>query len=214
MSKLRVDISMSLDGYIAGPEPSEQHPLGIGGMQLHEWIFKLAAWREPHGLEGGEDGPSNQVVQESLQNIGAIIMGRNMFGGGPGPWGEKPWNGWWNEEPPFRMPVFVLTNHPREPLEMAGGTTFFFVTDGIESALGQARKAAGDKDVALAGGASVIQQYLAAGVVSELQTHVVPLLLHRGTRLFEDLGAAELRLEPIGVVSTPEVTHLKYRTVI
>lgn len=214
MSKLRLEISMSLDGFIAGPDPSEQHPLGIGGMQLHEWIFKLAAWRGPHGLEDGEAGPSNEVVEGSLQNIGATIMGRNMFGGGSGPWGDQPWNGWWDEEPPFHTPVFVLTHHPREPLELAGGTTFHFVTDGIESALGQARKAAGGKDVSLAGGANIAQQYLSAGFVTELQLHVVPILLQRGTRLFEELGGAEIRLEPMRVVSTPEVTHLKYRTVI
>jgi dihydrofolate reductase len=203
---------MSLDGFIAGPDPSEEHPLGIGGMQLHDWVFKLAAWRGPHGLEGGERGTNDDVVTESLQNIGATIMGRNMFGGGTGPWGEDPWKGWWEDEPPFHTPVFVLTHYPRPPLQMSGGTTFHFVTDGIESALEQAKQAAGGKDVALGGGASVAQQYLAAGLLDEMRLHVVPLLLGDGTRLFENLEGADAHLEQVSVLSTPEVTHLKYRS--
>ena len=139
MAKLRFDVSMSVDGFIAGPNPSEEHPLGEGGTQLHEWAFKLATWREPHGLEGGEVNASTEVVEESLENIGATVMGRNMFGGGPGPWGDDPWEGWWGDDPPFRTAVFVLTHHEREPLEKQGGTTFTFVTTGIESALAQAR---------------------------------------------------------------------------
>ena len=163
MAKLRFDISISLDGFIAGPNQSEEHPLGEGGMQLHEWAFPLAAWREPHGREGGEVNASTAVVEESLDNVGATMMGRSMFGGGPGPWGDDPWDGWWGDEPPFHTPVFVLTHHEREPLEKQGGTTFTFVTDGIESALEQAKAAAGGKDVALGGGADVAQQYLRAG---------------------------------------------------
>src|SRR5207302_2845204 len=156
MSRLRFQISMSLDGYVAGPNQSEANPLGEGGMQLHEWVFPLAAWREPHGLEGGEVNASTSVVEASLENIGATIMGRNMFGG-TGPWTDEPWEGWWGEDPPFHTPVFIVTHHARAPVAKQGGTTFTFVTDGIESALEQARSAAGGKDVALGGGASVAQ---------------------------------------------------------
>jgi dihydrofolate reductase len=147
MVRLRFGISMSVDGFIAGPNPSEEQPLGEGGEQLHEWVVKLAAWRKPHGLEGGEVNASTDVLEESLDNIGATVMGRNMFGGGPGPWREDPWEGWWGDDPPFHTPVFVLTHHEREPLRKQGGTTFTFVTDGIESALEQAKEAAGGKDV-------------------------------------------------------------------
>jgi dihydrofolate reductase len=201
---------MSLDGFIAGPNPSEEHPLGEGGMQLHEWAFKLAAWREPHGREGGEVNASTPIMEEALDNVGATIMGRNMFGGGPGPWGEDPWQGWWGDEPPFHTPVFVLTHHEREPLEMKGGTTFTFVTDGIESALEQAKEAAGGADVSLGGGADVAQQYLAAGLLDELQLNVVPLLLGDGTRLFDESGAGAA-LEQAQVVEAPGVAHLRYR---
>ena len=186
MAKLRFQISMSLDGFIAGPNPSENDPLGEGGMQLHEWAFRLAAWRTPHGREGGEINASTPIVEEALQNIGATIMGRRMFGGGTGPWGESPWEGWWGEDPPFHTPVFVLTHHPREPLQKQGGTSFFFASEGIEAALVQAKQAAGGKDVGLGGGADVAQQYLAAGLLDELQLNVVPVLLGGGTRLFED----------------------------
>ncbi len=144
MSKLRLKISMSLDGFVAGPSQSVNHPLGIGGMRLHEWVFPLAAWRAMAGLEGGEINDSNRVVEESLVNIGATVMGRNMFGGHPGPWDAKnPWNGWWGVNRPFHHPVFVLTHHAREPLELEGGTTFSFVTDGFETALERAQRAAG-----------------------------------------------------------------------
>jgi dihydrofolate reductase len=208
MAKLRFQVSTSLDGYIAGPNPSVEHPLGEGGMQLHEWAFKLAVWRAPHGLEGGEENASTVVVEESLANIGAHVMGRNMFGGGPGPWGD--WQGWWGDEPPFHAPVFVLTHHEREPLVL-GETTFFFVTDGIESALARATEAAEGEDVSLGGGANVAQQYLAAGLVDELQLQVVPVLLGDGTRLFE--GVSGVRLELLRAVQAPDVVHLKYRVV-
>ncbi len=213
MAKLRFDVSMSVDGFIAGPNPSEEHPLGEGGTQLHEWAFKLATWRKPHGLEGGEVNASTEVVEESLENIGATVMGRNMFGGGPGPWGDDPWEGWWGDDPPFRTAVFVLTHHEREPLEKQGGTTFTFVTTGIESALAQAEEAAAGKDVSLGGGANVIQQYLAAGLVDELQLNVVPVVLGDGTRLFDNIAGADVNLEPVRVVEAPDVTHLKYRVV-
>lgn len=210
MSKLRFDISMSLDGFVAGPNPSEEEPLGEGGEQLHEWVIKLAAWREPHGREGGEVNASSEVLEESLANTGAVIMGRNMFGGGPGPWGDEPWEGWWGDEPPFRCPVFVLTHHEREPLQKQGGTSFTFVTDGIESALEQARAASGGKDISLGGGASVAQQYLAAGLIDELKLNVVPVLLGSGTRLFENLDGVEPEPELVRVIDAPGVTHLKY----
>jgi dihydrofolate reductase len=212
MSRLRFNISMSLDGFIAGPNQSEENPLGLGGMGLHEWAFALEAWRKRHGREGGEVNASTQVVEESLENVGATVMGRNMFGGGRGPWGKDPWEGWWGDEPPFHMPVFVLTNHPREPLEKDGGTTFTFVSDGIESALEQAREAASGRDVALAGGADVAQQYLRAGLVDEVQIHLVPLLLGDGSRLLDGIGTG-LQLECTGVIEAPGVTHLTYRTV-
>jgi len=212
MSRLRFQISVSLDGFVAGPNPSEEHPLGEGGMELHQWVFKLAAWRKPHGREGGEVNASSAVVEETLENVGATIMGRNMFGGGPGPWGEDPWDGWWGDEPPFHHPVFVLTHHERERLEKEGGNSFTFVTDGIESALEQAKAAAGGKDVSLGGGAAVAQQYLAAGLIDELLLNVVPVLLGSGTRLFENVAPAEVGLEQVRVVEAPGVAHLFYRS--
>jgi dihydrofolate reductase len=210
MARVRFNLSVSLDGFIAGPNPSEQDPLGEGGMQLHEWAFALAAWRKPHGKDGGEVNASTGVVEESLANVGAVVMGRKMFGGGPGPWGEQPWDGWWGEDPPFGVPVFVLTHHEREPLVKDGGTTFHFVTDGIEAALEHAKSAAGGRDVSLAGGADVAQQYLRAGLVDEFCVSVVPVLLGGGTRLLENLGAG-IALEQAAVVQAPGVAHLKYR---
>ena len=210
MPKLRFEISVSLDGYVAGPNQSEQDPLGERGEELHEWVVKLAAWREAHGREGGEVNASTRLMEEAQSGVGAVIMGRNMFGGGPGPWGDDPWRGWWGEEPPFHMPVFVLTHHEREPLTL-GETTFTFVTDGIESALEQARAAAGEDDVAIGGGADVAQQYLSAGLIDQMQLNVVPILLGAGARLFEDGAGAGRDLEPVLVVDTPEVTHLRYR---
>ena len=181
MSKLRFTISMSLDGFVAGPAQSLDDPLGIGGMGLHEWVFPLAAWRAPHGMEGGIVNESTPVVAERLENIGATIMGRKMFGGGPGPWPtDDPWNGWWGDDPPFHHPVFVLTHHAREPLVCEGGTTFTFVGDGIGSALAQARAAAAGKDVSLAGGAETARQYLAADLVDEMEISLVPILLGDG----------------------------------
>jgi dihydrofolate reductase len=211
MAKLRFQISMSLDGFVAGPNPSEEEPLGEGGERLHDWAIELAAWRESHGREGGVVNVSSEVMEEALANTGAVIIGRNMFGGGPGPWGEEPWQGWWGEEPPFHVPVFVLTHHEREPEEKQGGTTFIFVTDGIESALEQARAASGEKDISLGGGADVAQQYLAAGLIDELNLSVVPVLLGDGTRLFNNLDGVDATLELARVVDAPGVTHLQYR---
>jgi dihydrofolate reductase len=214
VSKLRCHISTSLDGFVAGPNQSEENPLGEGGESLHDWVIQLAAWREPHGLEGGEVNESTRTIEESRENIGAAVMGRNMFGPvGGGPWGDGEWTGWWGDDPPYHYPVFVLTHHPRAPLEMKGGTTFHFVTDGIESALDQARGAAGGKDVMLWGGAQAVNQYLAAGLLNELELHVVPVLLGDGARLFEDLGDAQVRLEQVRAVEAPGVVHLKYRVV-
>jgi dihydrofolate reductase len=212
MAKLRFEISISLDGFIAGPNQSVENPLGEGGEGLHEWVIRLAAWRQPHGREGGEVNASTPVLEEALENVGATIMGRNMFGGAPGPWDEAdPWDGWWGEDPPFHTPVFVLTHHQREPLRRQGGTSFHFVGDGIESALEQARAAAGGKDVRLGGGADVAGQYLKAGLIDELQLNLVPILLGSGERLFEGLGGADVELELDRVVDAPGVTHLRYR---
>lgn len=210
MSKLRFKISMSLDGFVAGPRQSVDNPLGVGGERLHEWVFPLKAWRAVHGLEGGETNASSAVVDESLQNIGATIMGRNMFGGHPGGWDAgNPWAGWWGDKPPFGHPVFVLTHHARQPLVLEG-TTFTFVTDGIESALRQARDAAEGKDVTLAGGAKAAQQYLAAGLVDEMEISLVPTLLGSGERLFEGLSDDLHGLKAVRTVAAPGVTHIKF----
>ena len=211
MSRLRLDVTMTLDGYVAGPNQSVANPLGEGTEHLHDWVLATRTFRERHGLgAGGETGTNDDLVRESLENLGATIMGRNMFGGGPGPWlGE--WRGWWGEDPPFHHAVFVLTHYAREPLVMQGSTTFHFVTDGIETALAQAREAAGGKDVRLGGGAHVAQQYLAAGLVDEIEVHVVPLLLAGGERLFENAGGPQLKLEPVRTLAAPGVAHLKYR---
>ena len=201
---------MSLDGFVAGPNQSLQEPLGIGGERLHQWVIRLEAWRRAHGKEGGEVNESTTVVEEGLANIGATIMGRNMFGGGPGPWSRTdPWNGWWGRNPPFHNPVFVLTHHAREPLIMEGGTSFTFVTAGIESALQQARRAAGGEDVALAGGARCAQQYLNAGLVDEMQLHLVPTLLRAGERLFDNVDDLH-GLVSVRMLAAPNVVHLKF----
>jgi dihydrofolate reductase len=210
MNSVTCHISISLDGFVAGPNQSIDNPIGEGGMRLHQWVFATDSWRGQHGLDGGERTADAEVVEEVVQGVGAYIMGRKMFGGGDGPWDET-WTGWWGEDPPYHTPVFVLTHHAREPLEMQGGTTFTFVTDGIESALEQARAAAGDKDVAIAGGASAVRQYLAAGLLDELYLHVVPVVLGSGERLLEDVG--DPTLEPVKVVASPAVTHVKYRVV-
>ena len=212
MSKFRFQLAVSLDGYVAGPNQSVQNPLGVGGLELHEWVLELEVWRRPHGQEGGVVNASTPVVEEIQSNVGAGVMGRNMFGGGPGPWSEDdPWTGWWGDNPPFHHPVFVLTHHPRPPLEMEGGTTFFFVTDGIESAFEQARQVADGGDVALGGGANVAQQYLAAGLIDEFELHVVPVLLGGGERLLENVG--DLKVEQVRAVEAPGVTHIKYRVI-
>jgi dihydrofolate reductase len=213
MAQVRFDISMSLDGFIAGPNATVEQPLGREGERLHEWATGLASWRESHGLPGGEVNADSELLAESQRNVGAVLMGRGMFGGGEGPWGDDPWEGWWGDEPPFRGPVFVLTHHAREPLVKEGGTTFTFVTEGVETAVQQARAAAGGQDVLVAGGAKVAQQLLAAGLVDELQIHIAPVLLGGGVRLFEGLGPDRVQLEVIGAIHSPAVTHVKYRVV-
>lgn len=209
VARLRFRISMSLDGFVAGPHQSLDNPLGIGGMRLHEWVFPLRVWRVMHGESGGEDNESSRVVEESTANIGATIMGRNMFGGQPGPWKrDNPWQGWWGPNPPYHHPVFVLTHHARAPLVLEGGTTFYFVTDGIESALGQARHAAQGKDVALAGGARTAQQALTAGIVDEMLISLVPILIGDGERLFDGLGDNLHGLKLARSIPAPDVIHL------
>jgi dihydrofolate reductase len=210
MSSVTCNISVSLDGYVAGPNQSTGNPLGEGGTALHEWALDTEGWRRQHEREGGERNADSEVVDDVTRGVGAHIMGRRMFGGGEGPWDES-WRGWWGEKPPFGTPVFVLTHHAREPLAMEGGTSFVFVTDGIESALDQARAAAGGGDVAIAGGASAIQQYLAAGMLDELYLHLVPITLGAGERLLDGVG--RLSFEPVKVVDSPTVTHIKYRVV-
>lgn len=212
MSKVRVHISTSLDGYVAGPNQTEQNPLGEGGENLHGWLVALKAWREHAGMEGGEVNVSSAVFDEEIANVGAEIMGRGKFGpASRGPWGDDPWRGWWGDDPPFHKPVFVLTHHEREPLTLSD-TTFTFVTDGIESALQRARRAAGEKDVFIGGGAETINQYLAAGLVDELELHLVPILLGGGERLFASVGP-DPQLEKLRAIEAPGVTHLKYRVV-
>jgi dihydrofolate reductase len=207
MGKVTCQISISLDGFVAGPNQSLDNPIGEGGMRLHEWLFTTASWRRQQGLEGGNDGPDSDVIDEVVEGVGAYIMGRKMFGGGPGRW-DPEWKGWWGDDPPYHVPVFVLTHHPRQPLPMQGGTTFTFVSDGIASALKQAKAAAGDQNVAIAGGASTIRQYLAAGSLDELYLHIAPVILGSGERLLEDVG--DPVLEPVKVVASPGVTHIKY----
>ncbi len=211
MSKLRLRISMSLDGFVAGPTQSVDNPLGIGGMRLHEWAFALKIFRDMHGMEGGEVNESTPVVIESFENVGATIMGRNMFGGHPGAWdAANPWNGWWGADPPFHHPVFVLTHYAREPLQLEGGTTFTFVTEGIAAALEQARHAAAGKDVTLGGGASAARQYLAAGLVDEMVISIAPTLLGSGERLFDGIGDDLHGLELVRTIAAPQVAHLKF----
>jgi dihydrofolate reductase len=209
MSRVRASISVSLDGYVAGPNQTQDEPLGEGGEGLHQWLTGLKAWREAQGLDGGEQNVSSTVVEEEIANIGAEIMGRGKFGpAARGPWGDDPWQGWWGDDPPFHKPVFVLTHYERAPLRL-GDTEFRFVTDGIDSALEQARSAAGERDVYIGGGAETINQYLRAGLVDELELHVVPVLLGGGSRLFERVGP--LQLEQVRTVEAPGVAHVKYR---
>lgn len=211
MSRLKYGTSMSLDGFVAGLNQSVENPLGVNGMLLHKWMRELKAWRIQAGVgTDGVENASTAILQEGRGEYGAVIMGRNMFGGGPGPWSEDPWNGWWGDDPPWHMPVFVLTHHPREPLVMKGGTTFTFVTEGPAAALELAREAADGKHISIAGGAGVAKQYLANGLIDDLQINLVPVLLYEGVRLFD---MPPIPLEQVRVVEAPGVTHIDYRVV-
>lgn len=213
MAHVHFDITVSLDGFVAGPNSSLENPLGEGGMQLHDWVIATASWRERHGLEGGETGTDSDVIAEGLARQGAIVMGRKMFSGGAGPWEDDPnRDGWWGDDPPFRQPVLILTHHAREPVQLENGTTFTFVTGGIEAALEQAREAAGDKDVLVAGGADAIRQAVETGAVEDFQIHVAPVLLGGGVRLFDGL-ASPPKVELTRVIDSPKATHLSYRVV-
>jgi len=213
MGKVVAEISTSLDGYVAGPNPTLENPLGEGGDQLHEWAVRLKSWRETHGLPDGESGPDDELLAESVAATGAVVMGRQMFSGGEGPWEDDAnANGWWGDEPPFHKPVFVLTHHAREPLVLKG-TTFTFVTDGLDSAIDDARAAAAEQDVLVAGGADTIDQAIRAGLVDELQLHLAPVLLGAGARLFDGVAPALPRFEITRVIESPLVTHLRYRVV-
>lgn len=211
MALVRANLTVSADGFLAGPNQSVDNPMGEGTDALHEWIFKLKAWRATHGLEGGETNESSEVAEASLAGTGATVMGRNMFGGGPGPWGDEPWTGWWGETPPFHHPVFVVTHFEREPLEMDGGTTFHFVTEGVETAVAQARDAAGDADINIGGGASTIQQCLAAGLLDELWLTTAPLLVGSGERLLDGVAESGVTFEQVSSVAGPDAVHAKYR---
>jgi dihydrofolate reductase len=212
MGRVVGEISMSLDGFVAGANPSLEEPLGEGGELLHSWVTRLASWRERHGLAGGDEDADSERVAAWLENQGALVMGRRMFSGGAGPWETDPKaDGWWGDATPFRSPVFVVTHHARASVAKNDGVTYTFVTDGVGAAVEQARAAAGEKDVHIAGGASVVQQALAAGLVDELVIHLVPLLLGAGTRLFDGVSSSDVVLEQSQVIDSPGVTHLRYR---
>jgi dihydrofolate reductase len=211
MAKLRFSITMSVDGYVAGPGQSVDNPLGEGGLALHDWAVITRTFRDAHGTEGGgETGLDDDHLARWNTNIGATIIGRNMFGPIRGPWDEEAWEGWWGDDPPFHTPVFVLTHHPREPLELRGGTTFYFVGGDVEAILEQAFAAAGGQDVAIGGGASTVQQFLRAGLVDEMEIHVVPLLLGGGARLFENLDGGPAGYICTGLESSSAVAHYNY----
>jgi dihydrofolate reductase len=209
MSHVTCQISVSLDGFVAGPNQSLENPLGEGGDRLHEWAFATASWREQHGKGGGEHTADADVADAMMRGVGAFVMGRKMFGGGDGPWDED-WRGWWGEDPPFHAPVFVLIHHPREPLEMQGGTTFHFVTAGIEKALERAFDAANGGDVRIGGGAATIQQYLRAGLIDEMHLVIVPILLGSGERLFQNLDDGPVGYACVQLVSSPSVAHVRF----
>jgi dihydrofolate reductase len=198
----------SLDGYSAGPRQDLQNPLGVGGADIFEWFFHTRVWRQMHGHADGETGIDNQMAERGFANIGAWILGRNMFGPVRGPWPDERWRGWWGENPPYHVPVFVLTHHARRPLEMEGGTTFHFVTGGIEEALGRARQAAGSADIRVGGGAATIRQYLRAGLIDELHLAVSPVLLGSGESLLGGLDLRALGYRVTEHVASPAATHV------
>jgi dihydrofolate reductase len=209
MPKVRVAaFGVSLDGFSAGPEQSLNEPLGKRGPEIFEWFFHTRAFRAMHGLEGGSTDLDDEFARRSFENVGAFILGRNMFGPVRGPWPDDPWNGWWGENPPYHTPVFVLTHHQREPLEMQGGTTFYFVTGGIEEALKRAKQAAGDKDVRVGGGVSTIRQYLQAGSIDSLHFAVSPVVLGRGEALFQGIDLPALGFSVTERQVTEHATHV------
>lgn len=210
MSRVICHQSISLDGFTAGPDQSLENPIGVGGLRLHEWMFATATWRRSQGEPAVPETPDDAIVRQLMANAdaGAFVMGRNMFSPGRGEW-DLDWKGWWGEDPPYHAPVFVLTHHARDPVPMAGGTTFYFVTDGVESALRQARDAARGKDVQIAGGASTVQQVIRAGRLDELHLHIVPIVLGGGERLLENVG--DPKMAPVSVIASPTVTHIAYR---
>jgi dihydrofolate reductase len=209
MSKVRVaGFSVSIDGFGAGPSQSLADPLGQRGMELHEWAFRTRFFCEMHGEPGGEQGVDNDYATRSMSNFGAFILGRNMFGPVRGPWPDESWKGWWGYDPPYHAPVFVLTHYARPPIRMEGGTTFFFVTDGIESALRQAREAAGTKDVKIGGGVSTVRQYLAIGAIDEIHLAVSPVVLGRGEALFAGVDLPRLGFSVTQRAATPRATHV------
>ena len=212
MSNLCVrSFSVSLDGYGAGPAQSLQHPLGVRGPELMEWLFHSRLWQQMHGGDGGETGVDNEMAERGFSDIGAWILGRNMFGPVRGPWPDDEWKGWWGEEPPYHTPVFVLTHHARAPLAMAGGTVFHFVTGGIHAALEQAKAAAGRADVRLGGGVETVRQYLRAGLVDELHLALRPILLGSGEQLLRDLDLPALGYECARSVAGERATHVFLR---
>ena len=212
MSKVRVQsFGVSLDGYGAGPNQNLENPLGVRGPELMAWFLHTRVWREMHGQEGGETGIDNGIAEEGFSGIGAWILGRNMFGPVRGPWPDESWRGWWGDEPPYHVPTFVLTHHPRRPLQMAGGTEFRFVTDGIHAAMDQAKAAAGDRDVRIGGGVSTIRQYLSAGLIDELHVAVRPVLLGSGEHLWNGLDMTSLGYECAKFVPGERATHVFLR---
>jgi dihydrofolate reductase len=210
MSKLRFNISMSLDGYVAGPNQGLDNPLGERGEELHDWFTRTKTFKSMRGEPGGETGLDNDRADAWKQDFGATIMGRNMFGPIRGDWGEEEWKGWWGDSPPYHSPVFVLTNHEHESIQMEGGTTFHFVTDGPEAALEQARNVAGSRDINIGGGASVAQQYLRLELIDEMEIHVAPVLLGAGERLFDQLDGAPAYLKPRDVLSSSSAAHFRF----
>jgi len=209
MSRLRVHaFSLSIDGYGAGRNQSVDNPMGVGAMALHDWVFPTRTFQQIHGKGGGTGGPDDDFAARGFENVGAWILGRNMFGPVRGPWQDNHWKGWWGDDPPYHTPVFVLTHHPREPIEMKGGTTFYFVTDGLHSALDRARHVAGSKDVRLGGGVSTVRQGLRAGLVDEVHFAIAPLLLGGGESMFVDIDLPALGFECTKVLATPKATHV------
>jgi dihydrofolate reductase len=209
MSKVKVTaFSVSLDGFGAGPDQSRKEPLGIRGEELHEWIFPTKMFRQMGGKRGGTEGPDNDFAERSFENIGAWIMGRNMFGPIRGPWPDDEWKGWWGEKPPYHVPVYVLTHYEREPVRMNGGTTFHFVTDGIESALEKAMKAANGKDIRIGGGASTIRQFLQAGFIDKMHLAISPVFLGSGEHLFHGIDLPKLGLPQTPVPYGPKAAHI------